>query len=494
MPNQLGYWSLALYVASFICYARNLSAPNVWVGRVASLLLAAGIFMQYLSLYQRSLALHTVPYDDLYGSMSLFAWLLGVTYLGLELFHRQRSVGAFVTLLLVCWIALLGLLTPRSLPVPSVPRGAIFAFHVTLNTWAYAAFALSFVLSVIYLVQDRVLRSRRLSVAFWRFPALDVLERMARSSVYVGLVALIFGVAMGLIWEHRLRGSYSFGDPKVIITLAILGVYAAYLLLSRSANWRGARAALLCAMNFVIVLFSYTFVNLYLTKFHNFSDAYCHQPEPSRRDPHTGGADRLQSSHRAGGVARADCFHFAASFAGRGRLRRNAESWKRPWCVSTCNRSELYGVPGDFAPSTAEAMEEYFTSFHKIPHHELKGRFYRWAGPDAVRHLFRVAAGLDSMLLGEAEILGQLADCLQPGARPRRHGAGAEPNFSGRAGSGQARAQRDGSGRAAHVRGAGGRETRRTSVRKFERTFGADSGRRRGGGASRRAHAQSRHW
>jgi ABC-type transport system involved in cytochrome c biogenesis permease subunit len=165
-----------------------------------------------------------VPYDDLYGSMSLFAWLLGITYLGLELFHGQRSVGAFVTLLLVCWIVLLGLLTPRILAVPTVPRGAIFAFHVTLNTWAYAAFALSFVLSVIYLVQDRVLRSRRLSVAFWRFPALDVLERMARSSVYVGLVALIFGVAMGLVWEHRLRGSYSFGDPKVIVTLAILAV------------------------------------------------------------------------------------------------------------------------------------------------------------------------------------------------------------------------------------------------------------------------------
>jgi ABC-type transport system involved in cytochrome c biogenesis permease subunit len=270
MPNHLGYLSLALYVASFICYARNLYAPNIWVGRLASALLASGIFVQYLSLYQRSLALHTVPYDDLYGSMSLFAWLLGITYLGLELFHRQRSVGAFVTLLLVCWIVLLGMLTPRYLPVPSVPRGAIFAFHVTLNTWAYAAFALSFVLSVIYLVQDRVLRSRRLSVAFWRFPALDVLERMARSSVYVGLLALIFGVAMGLTWEHRLSGSYSFGDPKVLVTLAILSVYAAYLLLSRNANWRGARAALLCALNFVIVLFSYTFVNLYLTKFHRF--------------------------------------------------------------------------------------------------------------------------------------------------------------------------------------------------------------------------------
>ena len=269
MPH-LGYWSMVVYAASFACYARNLYAPNLWVGRTATALLGAGILVHYFYLYQRSLMLHTVPYDDLYGSMSLFAWLLALTYLGLELVHRQRSVGAFVTLLLICWIGALRILTPRSLPVPTVPRGTLFALHVTLNTWAYAAFALSLVLSLIYLIQDRVLRSRRLGVAFWRFPALDVLDRMARSSVYVGLVALIAGVSMGLIWQHRLSGGYSLGDPKVIITVAILGVYLAYLFLARNAAWRGARAALLCALNFVIVLFSYTFVNLYLTRFHRF--------------------------------------------------------------------------------------------------------------------------------------------------------------------------------------------------------------------------------
>ncbi|HEY0702845.1 MAG TPA: cytochrome c biogenesis protein CcsA [Candidatus Acidoferrales bacterium] len=268
--HHLGYWSLAFYAASFAYYAWNLYVPNLWVGRIASLLLSLGILIQYFYLYQRSVMSHTVPYDDLYGSMSLFAWLLGLTYLGLELVHRQRSVGAFVTLLLIVWISALRLLTPHSLPAVAVPRGALFAFHVTLNTWAYAAFALSFVLSLIYLIQDRLLRSRRLGAAFWRFPALDVLDRMARSSVYVGLLALIAGVAMGLIWQHRLSGGYALGDPKVVITVAILGVYLAYLLLARSANWRGARAALVCALNFVVVLFSYTIVNLYFTRFHRF--------------------------------------------------------------------------------------------------------------------------------------------------------------------------------------------------------------------------------
>lgn len=76
--------------------------------------------------------------------------------------------------------------------------------------------------------------------------------------------------------------------------------------------------------------------------------------------------------------------------------------------LSTCNRSELYGVPADTGVPVTEAMEEFLTSFHRIPRVDLDGRFYRWIGRDAIRHLFRVAAGLDSMLLGEVEILGQL--------------------------------------------------------------------------------------
>jgi glutamyl-tRNA reductase len=76
--------------------------------------------------------------------------------------------------------------------------------------------------------------------------------------------------------------------------------------------------------------------------------------------------------------------------------------------LSTCNRSELYGVADAESAPVADTLEDFLTSYHGIARGEIDGRIYRWTGPDALRHLFRVAAGLDSMLLGEAEILGQL--------------------------------------------------------------------------------------
>jgi ABC-type transport system involved in cytochrome c biogenesis permease subunit len=160
---------------------------------------------------------------------------------------------------------------PEARPIKAPPaQGPLFAFHVTLNILAYSAFALSFVLSIIFLLQNRRLRGHKLGIVGWRFPALDDLERMARSSVLVGCVSMAAGMTAGLIWAHRLQGVYWDGDPKVIITFVILGAYIAYALLSRTAAWRGARASVLCIVNFMFVIFSYSIVNRYLSHFHRY--------------------------------------------------------------------------------------------------------------------------------------------------------------------------------------------------------------------------------
>jgi glutamyl-tRNA reductase len=71
--------------------------------------------------------------------------------------------------------------------------------------------------------------------------------------------------------------------------------------------------------------------------------------------------------------------------------------------LSTCNRVELYGVAEDGA---AEGLAAALLSLHKDP--ALADCLYRREGSEAVRHLFRVASGLESLVVGESEILGQV--------------------------------------------------------------------------------------
>jgi ABC-type transport system involved in cytochrome c biogenesis permease subunit len=269
MRNHLVLLTTVLYAASLGGYITFLATARRLFGRLGTLLLISGLACHYLALMERSRLAHTVPYDDLYGSLSLFAWLLAITYLGLELFHKDRSVGAFV-LPFVIAVFLLAQGTRASVPAPQPAQGPLLALHITLDVLGYAAFALSFVLSVIYLVQNGLLRSRRLGSIVWRFPALESLERMSRSSVIVGLASLLVGIVFGLLWVNRIWGHYWNGDPKETITVLILAVYAGYLWLGRTGSWRGARASALCVFNFVLVLFSYSVVNLNLSNFHRF--------------------------------------------------------------------------------------------------------------------------------------------------------------------------------------------------------------------------------
>ena len=74
--------------------------------------------------------------------------------------------------------------------------------------------------------------------------------------------------------------------------------------------------------------------------------------------------------------------------------------------LSTCNRAEIYAVAE--TDETADHIGRFFSDYHDIPHSEVRDHLYVHRGPDVARHLFRVAAGLDSLVVGEPQILGQV--------------------------------------------------------------------------------------
>jgi glutamyl-tRNA reductase len=76
--------------------------------------------------------------------------------------------------------------------------------------------------------------------------------------------------------------------------------------------------------------------------------------------------------------------------------------------LSTCNRVEVYGRPREDQAEAALAVEAFLAGFHGRP--ALGDAAYRLVGADAVRHAFRVAASLESMVVGEPQILGQVKE------------------------------------------------------------------------------------
>lgn len=199
--------------------------------------------------------------------MSFFGWTLGLAYLALALRHRERATGPFLIPVAIL-ATVVGLLLPDAPSAPSSSlHGSVFALHVTLALLAYAAFALSFVLSILYLIQSRQIRHGRTGLLFSRLPPLEVLGRMNRTSVSIGLGVLALSIVLGLVWAERFWTTLA--DPKVewaVLTLVIYGV----LLWMDRRGWEGPRVALLSILGFSVILFSYTVVNMYLTESHRF--------------------------------------------------------------------------------------------------------------------------------------------------------------------------------------------------------------------------------
>src|SRR5207248_222668 len=79
--------------------------------------------------------------------------------------------------------------------------------------------------------------------------------------------------------------------------------------------------------------------------------------------------------------------------------------------LSTCNRSEVYAVTK--APAWQEQVLEFLAAHARLSPGQVQEHLYCFEGTPAVRHLFRVAAGLDSMVVGESQILAQVKDALQ---------------------------------------------------------------------------------
>src|SRR4051795_13075035 len=274
---MLAWLPLVLYAAAAAAYVAHFARREPRTGRLATAILGGGPLAHTFLIGMQTMQAGYAPLVGTTAAISAFVWLLGLAYLYVELTTDERAMGAFVTVLLAVLALLPALHASDIEPRPALLRSPLFTLHVLSMLFAYASFALAFVLGVTYVLLFKEIKAKHLGFFYARLPSLQVLDVMNGRAVVVGWLFLTCGLTVGVVWASQISGSpdpraqaMHVADPKILIALICWLTYSFALFARRAIGWSGRRAAWLSAIGFVIVLLNFLPVGYFLTRSHNF--------------------------------------------------------------------------------------------------------------------------------------------------------------------------------------------------------------------------------
>jgi ABC-type transport system involved in cytochrome c biogenesis permease subunit len=270
---------LALYTASAVAYATNFTRRDARTGRTATGLLAAAAGAHTFLIGMERMQIGYMPFVGTSAAISFFVWLLALAYLYTELSTDERSMGAFITPLLVALALIPAFDRPEMSARPAVLQSPLFTIHVASVLFAYASFALACMIGITYVLLFKEIKAKHLGFFYSRLPSLQVLDRMNMRAVTVGWAFLTAGVIIGGIWAFQADFKASVDpraqamtvmDPKIFVALLSWALYSVQLVARRAFGWGARRSAWLSALGFGLVLLNLLPIGYFLTKSHNF--------------------------------------------------------------------------------------------------------------------------------------------------------------------------------------------------------------------------------
>ncbi len=267
---------MGIYLISSLGYLIFAASHNRIPGTASTFLLTIGLCLHSVGLVFRWVETHQtgygyVPLSNMYESLIFFSWTIVLVYLILEFKYQQKIIGVFVTPFAFLAIALTSIIPGIDAKItPLVPalQSNWLAIHVMTCFLGYASFAVSFGISVLYLVQDR--RVAQTGGGSKWLPSTPILDEINYKSVVIGFPMLTLGIITGAAWANYAWGSYWGWDPKETWSLITWFIYAAFLHARLTRDWRGRKAAILSIVGFTAVLFTYFGVNYLISGLHSY--------------------------------------------------------------------------------------------------------------------------------------------------------------------------------------------------------------------------------
>ncbi|MFV1956455.1 MAG: c-type cytochrome biogenesis protein CcsB [bacterium] len=209
---------------------------------------------------------------NMYESLVFFSWCMVVAYLLITIRYPAPVLGAFVMPVAFVMMAASATMPDKGIAeIPSALKSYWFPFHVTFSFMGDALFALAAAAGVMYLIQEKQLKSKKLGAFYYRLPSLGILDQINYRALTVGFPLLTLGIITGSVWAQDAWGAYWSWDPKEIWSLITWLIYAALLHTRFTVGWRGKRAAYLSIIGFVAVLFTFLGVNLLSSGLHSYN-------------------------------------------------------------------------------------------------------------------------------------------------------------------------------------------------------------------------------
>ena len=269
--------SMALYLFSFLGYLIFAISHHKGAGFFSTMILSVGLLLHSGGLVIRWMETHQtgygyVPLSNMYESLIFFSWTIVLIYLILEFKYRQKIIGVFVTPFSFLAIALTSIIPgvdARITPLVPALQSNWLTIHVTTCFFGYASFAVSFGISILYLIRDQGGGEQAGGLSKW-LPATPVLDEINYKSIVIGFPMLTLGIVTGAAWANYAWGTYWSWDPKETWSLITWFIYAAFLHARLTRDWRGRKAAILSIVGFVAVLFTYFGVNYLLSGLHSY--------------------------------------------------------------------------------------------------------------------------------------------------------------------------------------------------------------------------------
>ena len=250
-----------LYVFSWIFKKPAASKAALWVTILGIIGNSAGIILRWTESY--SLGFGHAPFSNLYESLIFFAWTIAVIFVVIDRKYKIPIVGTFaipLSFLALAYASLNPNISEHIQPlVPALKSNWLIA-HVITCFVGYAAFAITFGVSIMYLIKQGREKKQGGWIAF--LPEPDVLDELSYQLVMFGFLFLTIGIITGSVWANTAWGRYWGWDPKETWSLITWIIYASLLHLRNMRGWRGRKIAYLSIIGFAAVIFTYFGVNL----------------------------------------------------------------------------------------------------------------------------------------------------------------------------------------------------------------------------------------